>query len=322
MKAAVLHEFGKIPKYEEFPDPVPTESEVLVQMKAAALNWATKMSTGSPQFGVFHQLPSVIGIDGVGVLEDGQRVYCGFSRPPYGTMGQLTVVPKAWGIPYPQGIDDLTAAALPNAALSSWLSLAYKAQLKRGETVLILGATGVSGKVAVQVAKYLEAGHMVAAGRNESVLRSLMDLGADSTISLGLPDSELIDAFTSEASKHMFDVVLDYIWGHPAEVFISSLLRRNVRISGGARIRFVSIGSIAGPAASIPSAVLRGSGLEIYGSGLGTISREALTETFPKLWQAAARGKIRIDVEPVPLADVQEVWNRPESNGRRFVFVI
>lgn len=320
MKAAVLHEFGKPPRYEEFPDPVPTESEVLIRMKAAALSRINKSRASGSHYDSHRELPVVVGIDGVGLLEDGTRVFCGGSKPPYGTMAELTVVSKTWCMPVPEKLDDLTAAALPNAALSSWLPLAYKAQLQRGETVLILGATGAAGKVAIQIAKYLGAGRVIAAGRNERVLRTLGGLGADATISLSLPDKELVDAFASEASKHPFDVILDYVWGHPVELLMSALTRHDL-LAEGARIRLVSIGSLAGLAASIPSAALRSSGLEIYGSGGGSHSFQAIAETFPKLWSVAADGKIKIETEPVPLADVQEAWNRPETNGR-LVFVI
>ncbi len=320
MKAAVLHEFGKTPIFEEFPDPVPRESEVLVRMRASALSKINKSRASGSHYDSHRELPVIVGIDGVGLLEDGMRVYCGGPRPPYGTMSELTVVSKTWCIPVPESIDDLTAAALPNAALSSWLPLVYRAKLQAGETVLILGATGVAGKVAIQIAKYLGAGHVVAAGRNEQVLRNLHDLGADSTISLALPDEELTDAFAAEASNHPFNVILDYVWGHPAEVLISTLARHDL-MAEEAHIRFVSIGSVAGTAASIPSAALRSSGLEIYGSGGGSASHQAIAETFPKLWKAAASGRIKIDVDPVPLPDVQQVWNRQETNGR-FVLVI
>jgi len=320
MKAAVLHEFGKPPRYEEFSEPVPVESEVLVRMKTVALSRINKSRASGAHYDSYRQLPAVVGIDGVGLFEDGTRVFCGGPRSPYGTMSERTVVSKERCMPLPEGVDDLTAAALPNAALSSWLPLAYRAKLQPGETVLILGATGAAGKIAIQVAKYLGAGHVIAAGRNERVLRTLGELGADSTISLNFSDQELTDAFTTEASRHPFDIVLDYVWGHPVELLVSALTRHDLTAEN-ARIRLVSIGSLAGPAASIPSAALRSSGLEIYGSGGGSVSYQAIGETMPKLWSAASNGKIKMEVEPVPLADVQEVWNKPETNGR-FVFVI
>src|SRR5262249_26458538 len=150
-----------------------------------------------------------------GFLEDGTRVYCGGARPPYGMMAERTVVSQAWCLPVPEEIDDVTAAALPNPAMSAWLALVWRARLHSGEAVLILGATGVAGQLAVQIAKRLGAGRVVAAGRNQRVLSTLRDLGADAAIRLDLPDQELIAAFVGEGGHGRFDVVLDYVWGHP-----------------------------------------------------------------------------------------------------------
>ena len=320
MKAAVLHELGKIPRYEDFPEPTPANDEVLIHVKAAALSRISRSRASGSHYDSYRQLPAVCGMDGVGLLDDGTRVFCGGSRAPYGTMAELTVVPRFWTMPVPNGIDDLTAAALPNAALSSWLPLVYRAQIREGENVLILGATGVAGKVAVQIAKNLGAGRVTAAGRNEEILNTLNALGADTVIPLNRSDEEVAEAFSSENSKHPINIVLDYVWGHPVELLVSALTRHDVMAEEG-RIRLISIGSLAGQVASIPSAALRSSGLEIYGSGGGSISRQAIAETFPKLWKLAASGKLRIEVEPVPLADVEKTWNRQDTNGRRIVFI-
>lgn len=319
MKAAVLHEFGKPSVYEEFPKPIPTESEVIVRMRAAGLSRASKGIASGSHYSSYRKLPVIVGLDGVGSLEDDTRVFSGGCRPPYGTMSELTVVSKGWYMPVPRGINDLIAAALPNAALSSWLPLEHRARIQRGETVLILGATGVSGTIAIQVAKHLRAGRVVAVGRNEGVLRTLSDIGADSTISLNMPDEKLTSAFAAEATEHPFNIILDYVWGHPAEVLVSSMIRNDM-FGEPARTRYVSIGALAGPTASIPSAALRSSGLEIYGSGGGSASRQTIAETMPQLWRAVADGKIKADIEEVPLADVEETWNRPQTNGR-IVFV-
>src|SRR5438105_3797076 len=149
------------------------------------------------------------GVDGVGLLDDGARLYCGGARPPYGMMAERTVVSRRWCVPVPEQVDDVTAAALPNPALSAWLSLIWRARLQPGETVLILGATGVAGQLAVQIAKHLGAERVVAAGRNRRVLTTLRDLGADATIALDLSDQDLTAAFIREAGPKRFDVVLD-----------------------------------------------------------------------------------------------------------------
>jgi NADPH2:quinone reductase len=235
-------------------------------------------------------------------------------------MAERAVVSRAFCLPVPDEIDDLTAAALPNAALASWLALAFRAQLQPGETALILGATGVSGKLAIQVAKHLGAGRVVAAGRNETILSTLTDLGADAVISLSKPDQALAETFTSEAARRPFDIILDFLWGHPASMVMRALTRHDI-LAEASRIRFVSIGEMAGSTVSLPSAALRSSGLEIYGSGDGSIAPQALFETFPRMWALAAQGKLSMDLEPVPLADVESAWQRQDTAGRRLVFL-
>jgi NADPH:quinone reductase-like Zn-dependent oxidoreductase len=174
----VLHRLGEPPRCEDFSDPDPGPDEVKIRVKAASLKNIDKAMASGSHYDSHSELPVVCGIDGVGILDDGTRVYCGGPRPPYGMMAEHTVVSRAWCLPIPDGVDDVTAAALPNPALSSWLPLVWRAQLEPGETVLILGATGVAGKLAVQIARHLGAGRVVAAGRNEQVLRSLPDLAA------------------------------------------------------------------------------------------------------------------------------------------------
>jgi NADPH:quinone reductase-like Zn-dependent oxidoreductase len=320
MKAVVLNQLGKVPRYEDFPDPIPVDGEVLVKVKAAALSRISKSRASGSHYDSYRMLPAVCGVDGVGLVEDGTRVFFGGCRPPYGTMSERTVAPKARCGPIPDGVDDLSAAALPNAALSSWLPLAYRAKLQRGETVMIMGATGVAGKVAIQVAKHLGAGRVVAAGRNEQILKTLSNLGADEVISLVQKDEDLLEAFAQEASRHPFNVVIDYVWGHPAEVLMTALTRHDL-LAEESHIRYISIGSVAGPTTSVPSAALRSSGLEIYGSGGGSVSFKAILETIPQMWAVASSGKLRIDVEGVPLADAEQAWVRDET-GRRIVFTV
>jgi NADPH:quinone reductase-like Zn-dependent oxidoreductase len=320
VKAAVLHTRGKPPRFEDFPDPHANAAEVKVHVKAASLKNIDKaMATGS-HYASHSKLPVVCGIDGVGILEDGTRVYCGGPRPPYGMMAEHTVVSRAWCLPIPDGIDDVTAAALPNPALSSWLPLVWRAQLKPGETVLILGATGVAGKLALQIAKHLGAGRVVAAGRNEHVLETLPDLGADAIIALDQPDHELSAAFLRETSHASFDIILDFLWGHPTEVLLDALTGHDVK-GTFSRIRLVEIGEMAGPTISLSAAALRSSGLEIYGSGGGSIPHTAIFDAFPQLWALAAGGRLRIDTEPVALADVETAWQRQPPPGYRVVII-
>jgi NADPH:quinone reductase-like Zn-dependent oxidoreductase len=320
MKAAVLHALGQSPRHEDFADPKATEGEVLVRIKAASLKNIDKMMASGSHYDRLPDLPCVCGVDGVGLLDDGARVYCGGARPPYGMMAERAVVSRAWCLPVPDQVDDVTAAALPNPALSAWLSLIWRARLQPGEKVLILGATGVAGQLAVQIARHLGAERVVAAGRNRRVLATLRDLGADATIALDLPDQELAAAFIREAGPRPFDVILDYVWGHPTEVLLETLTRHDLKIAAS-RTRLVEIGEMGGPTIALPAAALRSSGLELYGSGGGSVPHEAIFGAFPQVWALAISGKLRINTEPVPLADVERAWQRRDLDGRRLVFV-
>ncbi len=320
MKAAVLHTLGQPPRFEDFPDAEAKLGEAIVRVRAASLKNIDKALASGTHYDRHAQLPVVCGIDGVGVLDDGTRVFCGGCRPPYGMMAERTVVSRAWCLPIPDAVDDVSAAALPNPALSSWLPLVWRAQLKPGETVLIHGATGVAGKLAIQIAKHLGAGRIVAAGRNRRVLETLPDLGADAIISLDQSDRELTSAFVREAGQRRFDVILDYLWGHPTDVLLDALTGHDLKAESE-RIRLIEIGAMAGPTISLSAAALRSSGIEIYGSGGGSVPPTAILETFPKLWALAAEGALRIDTEPVALADVERAWQRQDVSGRRIVIV-
>ena len=202
MKAAVLHNFGETPHYEDFPDPIPGKDEVLVQVKAVVLENVNKMMAegvhySSKQF--FPKFPAIIGHGGVGTTEEGNLVGFRIMNPPYGAFAQKAVIPKSLLIPVPDGVDPALAAALPPSALTSLLPLKCTAKLQRGETVLINGATGVSGKIAIQVAKMLGAGRVIGTGRNETILKSLGGLGADAVINLQQPDEKLCEVFSQEA---------------------------------------------------------------------------------------------------------------------------
>jgi NADPH:quinone reductase-like Zn-dependent oxidoreductase len=320
LKAAVLHTLGAPPSFEDFPDPQPGPGEVLVRVKAASLKNVEKAMASGSHYDSHRELPAICGVDGIALLDDGTRVFCGGCRSPYGMMAEQAVVPRAFCLPTPDGVDDPTAAALPNPALSSWLPLLWRARLQPGETVLILGATGVAGKLAIQIARHLGAGRVVAAGRNARILETLPELGADATIALDQADQELAAAFRREAAHQRFDVVLDYVWGHPTEVLLDALTGHDVKAESGA-LRLVEIGEMAGPTISLSAAALRSSGIELYGSGGGSAPRTAIFETFPQVWALAASGKLRIDTESVPLREVEDAWQRQDVAGRRLVLI-
>jgi NADPH2:quinone reductase len=152
------------------------------------------------------------------------------------------------------------------------------------------------------------------------VLETLPDLGADAIIALDESDRELTAAFVREASQRPFDIILDYLWGHPTAVLLDALTGHDLKAQSS-RIRLIEIGEMAGPTISLSAAALRSSGIEIYGSGGGSIPHTAIFDAFPELWALAAGGTLRIDTESVSLADVESAWRRQDVSGRRVVIV-
>jgi NADPH:quinone reductase-like Zn-dependent oxidoreductase len=322
MNAAVLKTLGNPPRYEPFPEPVTEKDEVMVHVHAASLKPIDKQLADGSHYAAFRELPVVCGMDGVGSLDDGKRVFFAAPRRPYGSMAERTVVSPSRCLPIPDDIDDVVAAAVFNPGLSAWGSLVWRAQLQPGETVLILGATGVTGKLSIQTARLLGAGRIIAAGRNEDVLRTLPGLGADATIRLNEPGHDLAEAFAHAAGEHGFEVIIDYLWGPPTEALLAAITRRSLT-PATSRVRLVQVGETAGPAISLPAASLRSSRLEILGAGTGSAptSPEIWAEAIKQLMANVASGKLRIDTERIPLADVEQAWKR-EHPGRRLVFTM
>ncbi len=316
MNAAVLHTLGEAPRFEQFPDPIAGDDEVIVRVRAASLKPIDKQLAGGSHYASPRQLPIVCGSDGVGHLQDGKRVFFAGARAPYGAMAEQTVVPSAFTFPIPESVDDETAAALPNPGVSAWLSLAFRAKLVPGEHVLILGATGVTGKLAVKIAKILGAARVVAAGRNPQVLSALREVGADAVIQLNAPAEDLNEAFVREAGKSGFQVVIDYLWGRPAEAFLAAITRKEFAAIGS-ETRFVQVGESAGPAISLLAAVLRSTALTLVGTA-GIPPRGVLIDAFQQVMAHAAGGELRVDTETVPLVDIEKAWQR-ELHGRRLV---
>lgn len=324
MNAAVVHDFQAPPRYTTFADPVAAEGEVLVRVSAVGLHPVVKSLANGSHYGSTGTLPFVPGVDGVGRLDDGSRVYFGFSRPPFGTFAELTATARFMCLPAPDAIpdalDDATLAAIANPGMSSWAALKARARFASGERLLILGATGVAGKLAVQIAKRLGARRVVAAGRNPQALELLKDLGADAIVSLDQPREALVSAFNRELSENGVDVVLDYLWGQPAECLLEAISQKGLqKISP--RIRFVQVGGSAGPTISLPAATLRSSGLELLGSGFGSASIEQILQSVAEFLKEAAREQFQMEIQSAPLSAVEELWHSSaQKPGTRIVF--
>jgi NADPH2:quinone reductase len=320
MKAAILHEFGESPRYEDFPDPTPEKDEILVRVKAVALeNFDKAIARGShyATHQLLPKLPAVIGTDGIGMLDDGGLVGFATMHPPYGAMAEKAAIPKTHYVPVPDGLDAATAAALPSSTLTSLLAFKWAVKLQLGETVLVNGATGFAGKLAIQVAKLLGAGRVIGTGRNEEALRSLHELGADAIIDLKQTDEQLADSFTKEAGQG-YDIILDFLWGHPTEVLVKTLVPYELGFAQR-RVRLLQIGEMAGPTISLSADALRTSGLEIYGAG--NIPPEAIPEAVNQAWEWIRQGKLHADIEQVPLKDVESAWQRTDLHGKRIVII-
>lgn len=319
MHAAVVQSFSAPPVYREAPRPEPRDGELLIEVRAAALSNLVRSQANGSHYSSGASLPFTPGNDGVGITPDGTRVYFISPRAPFGSMAEFSVVPQSQTIPLSPQIEDAVAAALGNPGLATWGGLVGRAKLQPGEVVLINGATGVAGKQSVQAAKYLGAAKVIATGRNEQALAELKGLGADQTISLNQPQDDLAKSFRSVLHDSGVQVILDYLWGPSAEAILAAAAGHGSP-QGEPRIRFVQIGSISGSNISLSAQLLRSSGIELLGSGLGSLSGKAILESLSAMYAAVAHAPFAIDIDPVPLANVEEAWNRKQDDGR-IVFI-
>ena len=323
MRAAVLERLGEPPRYGSFADPVPGDGEVLVEVRAAALHQIDRARASGRHYTSPTELPVICGVDGVGTVtdEDGDpsRVWFALPRAPYGSMAERTVASARMIAPLPDDLTDAQAAALINPGMAAMLPLAWRGKLAEGETALILGATGVAGRLAVQLAKLMGAGRVVAAGRDPRALESLSDLGADTLIRLDRPKDELAAEFAAQAGSDGYKVIVDYVWGDPTEALLAALTVHEFK---GAtwETRLVQVGDMAGPTIALPAEVLRSAPITLVGSG-GFAPPPVRARCYGDLVAHAAAGRLRIDTEEFPLAEVAEAWSRGDRDGRRQVLV-
>jgi len=293
-----------------------------VQVQAVVLENALRAIVNGSHYAsrqFLSQFPAVIGFSGIGTLENGKMVGFGGVKPPYGTLAKTAVISHGSFVNIPEGVDAVTAAALPASALTTLFPLKWAARFQPGETVLVQGATGVSGRQAIQVAKLLGAGRIVATGRHEESLRELEALGADAVIDLKQSDEALSTAFRQAAGTTGYQVILDFIWGHPTDVLLKALIPHDLSFARK-RTRLIHIGEAAGPTVSLRGDSLRTSGLEIYGAG-ANLTPEALAEGTEMVWDWIKEGKLQMDIESVPLCEVADAWLRAEVHGKRLVIV-
>jgi NADPH:quinone reductase-like Zn-dependent oxidoreductase len=321
MKAAVVDEWGRTPVYTDFPDPVASDGAVVAAVEASALTNLTRgLMSGKHYASKEIQLPAIAGVDGVARLEDGRRVYTG-ALAPYGMMAERTLISPHGTFVVPDGVDSMTAAAVPNPGVSAWMSLEYAAAVKPGDHVLVLGATGVTGSMAVQLAKSVfGAGSVVAVGRDATRLEWLRTVGADDAITLG--GDEPFARVAELHAERPFDAVLDYLWGEPAERLLTALADSHPSAHYHST-RYVQIGSMAGLTMNLAAGILRSTGIVLSGVGIGSVPPEVLgrarVEALPRMFDLIGAGQLHLSTLSRPLADVERVWTTAEPSGTRVV---
>ncbi len=308
MRAAVIERYGEPPVLRDVPEPK-ADGASLVHVIAAPLNpvdlsiASGKFYAGSPP------TPYVPGGEGVGRLlqngTPGPRVYFRAALPN-GSFAERAVVSRGETVPIPDGVPDGVAAALGTPGIAAYLALTRRAELKRGETVLILAASGVLGTIAVQVARLLGAGRVIAGARNERGLARAEELGADATI-----DLKQIDGLTDrikEASRGQLAVVIDPVWGAPAVAALEAMSPHG---------RFVQLGQSAGPEATLKSGVVRGRYLSILGFTSFLVPWEDQAAAYRKLLDYAASGQLKVEFELLPLEAAPDAWKQQASSPHR-----
>jgi len=323
MKAAVMYKKGELPQYVDFEEPVAqNDQEILVRVKAVAIKHLDKGKAAGTHYSSDAPKATgrVIGGDGVCLLEDGTRVYgMGVS----GMLAEKAIIEKRRMVKLPEGLSDTTAAALANAVIGSAMALRFKAAIQPGDVVLINGATGFTGMVAVQIAKHYGAAKVIATGRNVQLLQNLLKLGADEIIGITTDNSAFLSQVKQRHQEKPIDVIIDYLWGCTAELLLSSLMGQGAFTN---KVRFVSVGSMAGDLIQLSAANLRSVDLQLTGSGLGSWSKEQVgllfTEILPQMFQLAADGKLKVETIEVKLADISGLWNLEVADGKRLVVMI
>jgi NADPH:quinone reductase-like Zn-dependent oxidoreductase len=311
--AAVVTSFDAPPHYQIFEMPNPTNNEVTVDVVAAALHPRVRSGASGSHYTSSGTLPMVPGVDGVGRRPDGQLIYFVAANDVFGTMAETTAVDLRRSVELPTGVNVPEIAAALNPAMSSWVAFRRRVPLDNKQSVLVLGATGNAGTMAVQIAKLLGAGHVIAAGRDRARLEALRALGADEVVQLGDDTSESLTVAAE------VDVVVDYLWGPPTQAAMRAILTQ--RTDRSRSLHWIQIGSVAAESIELPSAALRSANLQLLGSGQGSIGGAEYLGELPSLIAAIDAGKLAASPRVYPLAAVEETWGLPEVPGERIVFV-
>lgn len=309
MRAAVLSEYG-VPQPGDFDEPAAGPDQAVVDVLAAGVNPVDIAISAGRFYGGRPELPSVVGREGVGVL-DGRRVYFDAPVAPFGSIAERALIDPGSSEPLPEGLEDGVAVALGIAGLAAWLALSWRARLQPGEHVLVLGASGLVGQIAVQAAKHIAgAARVVAAARSQTALQRAGSLGADACVSLEHSDD--LPAVLSEAAQGRIDVVIDPLFGAPLEAAVQA---------ASFQARLVQVGASAGAQATLSSAPIRGKMLTIAGHTNFGVPRQVKSEAYRTLAQAAAEGKLSVEVVELPLEHVQDAWQRVQHSAHKKIVI-
>ena len=313
MRAAILRWYGAPPEPGEFDEPQAGEGQEVVEVLAGGLNPVDIRMASGTFYGGAPPLPSVVGREGVGGRANGELVYFDAPIPPYGSFADRAPIARDSAIPLPAEIDPALAVAFGIAGLAAWLALEWRAPVREGEHVLVLGASGVVGQIAVQAARLLGAGRVAAAARSPEGLERARGLGADAVVSLTLPEDDLVDALREAAGGEGFDVVVDPVWGDPAAAALQAC-----RAHG----RLVQIGESAGPHSTLASATIRGKLLAILGHTNFMAPPEVKRAAYQRMAEHGARGELTVEVERVPLDQVADAWQRQQHSPHHKLVIV
>ncbi len=318
MHAAVVTSFDEPPHYQDFAVPAPQDDDhELVDVLAVGLHPRVRSDAAGRHYTSTGELPMIPGVDGVGRRADGTRVYFVADDEYPGAMADKAVIDLRRMVPLPDNADAQRIAAAMNPAMSSWVALRRRVPIEPGQGVLVLGATGNAGTMAVQIARRLGAGRVVGAGRDATRLAALTDVGADDLVQLTEDTERTASALASAAAE--VDIVIDYLWAKPAELAIMALL--TARSDRSRALNWIQIGAQAGPTLELPSVALRSANLRIQGNGQGAVSREGYMAELPSLIDEINSGALKIVVRSAALSSIESVWAQPDVPGTRTVIV-